>query len=405
MANYFELRREEKVALEKMENLVQQAENESRELTASEQTDFDICQRAVKSIKPQLASLQKQNTLRKFVDAGGHIIPGGSGSSTPENLMRKPAQTLSADYFGDFHRWLQSSGREVSAAMYEGSNTGGGYTVPVVVDDQIVPLAVSETGVRKLASVVPTSSDIKFPTKSAFGTAALKAESGATSYSFGGSQPTVGQFTLSAFMGGVAGDVSWELIQDVPAFQQFAVQDMLDAMTMYEEALFISGSGTGEAQGLIGGVGAGVTAEPDTLGNLVSIAGTLDLTGTLNALYHPGASWLMARPTSILIRKAQTEANLFVPAWTRVGTQDFLHGYPVEYSAFMPTAARAASPVLFGDFKRGYLIGDRGGSGINVKVLDQPKATQGLLTLLAYRRMDGRVRRSEAIQTYTIASS
>jgi HK97 family phage major capsid protein len=138
---------------------------------------------------------------------------------------------------------------------------------------------------------------------------------------------------------------------------------------------------------------------------LVSISGTLDLTGTLNAVYHPGASWLMSRPTSIIIRKAQVESNLFNPAWTRVGGQDFLHGYPVEYSAAMPAATRGSSPVLFGDFKRGYIIGDRGGSGINVKVLDQPLATQGILQLLAYRRTDGRVRRSEAIQEYTIAAS
>jgi HK97 family phage major capsid protein len=252
-----------------------------------------------------------------------------------------------------------------------------------------------------LASVLPTTSDIKFPTKSAFGTAAAKAETS----SFGGTQPTLGQFTLSAFMGGVAGDVSWELVQDVPAFQQFAVQDMLDAMTMYEENLFINGTGTGQAQGLINNIGAGITAEPDSNGNLVTIAGTLDLIGSLNALYHKGASWLMTRATSIIIRKAQTQSNLFVPAWVSVGGTDYLHGYPVEYSAYVPAAARGAAPVVFGDFKRGYVIGDRGGSGINVKVLDQPKAVQGLITLLAYRRMDGRVRRSEALQTYVVAAS
>jgi hypothetical protein len=38
-------------------------------------------------------------------------------------------------------------------------------------------------------------------------------------------------------------------------------------------------------------------------------------------------------------------------------------------------------------------------------VLDQPKAVQGLLTLLVYRRTDGRVRRSEAIQSYNVAAS
>ena len=71
----------------------------------------------------------------------------------------------------------------------------------------------------------------------------------------------------------------------------------------------------------------------------------------------------------------------------------------------MPVAARGACPVLFGDFKRGYVIGDRGGSGINVKILDQPLAIQGQIVFLFYRRTDGRVRRAEAIQSYNIAAT
>jgi hypothetical protein len=40
-----------------------------------------------------------------------------------------------------------------------------------------------------------------------------------------------------------------------------------------------------------------------------------------------------------------------------------------------------------------------------VKVLDQTLATQGQIVLLAYRRTDSRVRRSEAIQSYNVAAS
>ncbi len=145
--------------------------------------------------------------------------------------------------------------------------------------------------------------------------------------------------------------------------------------------------------------------EPDSNSNLVSNAGLLTIQGKLNAVYHPNASWLMSRATSIIVRNAQLQSNLFYPTFTRVGNQEFLFGYPVEFATAMPAAARGASPVLFGDFKRGYIIGDRGGSGINVKVLDQPLASQGLIQLLAYRRTDGRVRRSEAIMQYTIAAS
>jgi HK97 family phage major capsid protein len=176
---------------------------------------------------------------------------------------------------------------------------------------------------------------------------------------------------------------------------------------MYEENLYINGTGSGQAQGLIGNVGSGYgPQEPDGSGNLVSIAGLLNLVGTLNSVYHPGASFLMQRATSIVIRKAQMESNLFYPAFTRdADGTDRLFGYPVKYATAMPSCARGNIPVLFGDFERGYIIGDRGGAGINVKVLDQVQAQQGLLVLLAYRRTDGRVRRSEAIQQYQIAAS
>ncbi len=146
-------------------------------------------------------------------------------------------------------------------------------------------------------------------------------------------------------MAGIMQKISWELAQDVPAFQAFAIQDMLAAQQMYEEGLYINGTGNSQAQGLIGNVGTGVTEEPDASGNLVSIDGTLDLIGSLNAEYHNNASFLMSRPTSIIIRKAQRQSNLFEPVWTRANDQDYLHGYPVQYAAAMPVAARGACPV------------------------------------------------------------
>ena len=104
------------------------------------------------------------------------------------------------------------------------------------------------------------------------------------------------------------------------------------------------------------------------------------------------------------------QSNLFVPVATvdPDGTERIL-GKPVFFDVNAPTLPTATTagviPILFGDFKAGYLIGIRGGAGINVKILDQPLATQGQLGILAYRRLDGRVRRSEAIQAITIPHS
>jgi HK97 family phage major capsid protein len=366
-------------------------------------------QRAIREIENSPNnSIRRMQTPEGIVLADGGPRPAGRRPMTPNqaralhSFIASRGQTMTpelaelSDGFGGF----RLSG--FSAALYEGSNTAGGYAVPVVVDDQIVPLAPQEMSMRKISQVIPTTMDIKVPTKSSFSTATAKAETA----SFTESEPTIGQFTLSAYMAGVLQEISWELAQDVPAFQAFAVDDMLLAQAMYEENLYVNGTGSGQAQGIVGNVGSGYgPQEPDTNGNMVSTTGILNLIGTLNEAYHPNASFLMQRQTGVVLRKAQLQSNLFFPAFTTIGGQDYLFGYPVFYSAYMPAASRGNTPVIFGDFKRGYLIGDRGGSGVNVKVLDQPLASQGILQLLAYRRTDGRVRRSEALQQYEISAS
>jgi HK97 family phage major capsid protein len=132
-----------------------------------------------------------------------------------------------------------------------------------------------------------------------------------------------------------------------------------------------------------------------------------DVLGTLKGSYFPNAAFLMSRATSVAIRKAQRQANLFAPAFTRENGRDLLHGFPVSYSSNMPALPTATTagvvPILFGSFQDGYIIGDRGGTF--VKILDQPLATAGQTVLLAYKRVDGRVRRSEAIQAVTVSHS
>jgi HK97 family phage major capsid protein len=396
MADLFALRAQREHALNKADSILKTAENARRELTPEESREIAMCTTAVDSLNPQIKKIEGNNTITKMFPGGQVLVDGGTFVQRNRQKV-----TLSPEYVEGFFAYIASKGQNVSAALYEGSSPAGGYAVPITVDDQIVPLAPQEMAVRQLAQVIPTAMDIKFPVKNSFSVATAKAETS----SFTESELTLSQFTLSAFMAGVLGELSWELAQDVPAFQASVVDDMILAQQMYEENLYVNGTGSGQAQGLIGNVGSGGTYEVDSNSNLVSVNGTLSLMGTLNAVYWKNASWLMQRQTSIILRKAQAEQNLFFPAFNSVNGQDYLHGHPVQYSEYMPVAARGASPIIFGDFKRGYIIGDRGGSGINVKVLDQPLAAQGLIQLLAYRRTDGRVRRSEALQQYTIAAS
>jgi HK97 family phage major capsid protein len=424
---YLEMRQNHKYALDKAEAIITAAANAHRDMTASEQSDYTMAMSAAKTLEPQINKIQSLNTMSKLFNQDGQIIMDG-GLASPGNRNQKP---MGEEYTNAFVSFLRSGGKQagsalgegfdpmfggfalpalpgVSAAMYEGSSGAGGYAVNVPTDSQIIPLAVPDLGVRSIARAIGTANDIKLPSQSTFGTAGVKAESGASTNTFPESNPTLSQILLSAFMVGLTHTVSWELLQDVGLFQEFGIRDLINAVAICEDGFFVSGTGTGQPQGLVGNTGTG-TASP----YLVESTGAYllnavdDVLGTLKGSYFPNAAWLMSRATAVAIRKAQRQSNLFAQVWTREAGRDCLHGYPVSYSSNMPALPTATSagvtPILMGSFADGYVIGDRGGAGTFVKILDQPLATAGQTILLAYKRVDGRVRRSEAIQQISIS--
>ena len=427
MPQLFDLKRRRNEALVKTEAILADAEKAQRQMTSSETANFNTAMREVQELNAQIAPIERSNTLLQQVkNNGGMLIPGGPGSGMHETQQAP----MTAEYREAQGNWIRSRGREVSpvlsagfdpvvggykfagiayqpvqrSASYEGSNTVGGYAVPSFVEPQIIPLAPPEFGVESICDVIGTVADLKFPRQTAAGTAALKSESGGSNNAFGGSDPTIDQFTLTANMAGHIATASWELLQDVQVFQSFLVQDVLLSLAILKEGYYITGSGSGQPQGLLGNVGAGATGVvADGSGNLLSIQSTFDCMGFLKAYYYnKNTRWLMARATAIELRKAQMQSNLYAPVFTSEGGKDYLHGIEVAYSSSMPAIAPGNTPVLFGDFKAGYIVGIRGGAGVNVKILDQPKANLGLLDILGYQRVDGKVRRSEAIQGITL---
>jgi HK97 family phage major capsid protein len=396
-------------ALSAAEMFVRKAEEQKRPLSSWERQRVDDKIKEANGLKTKIeaAKTKAVPSSRSTVEMRAKLAKHNPQFATAPPRQEKHGESLiperfSRDYYESFYSYLGGGG-PLNAAMYEGSSPSGGYAVPIEVAGLVVALAPQDSAVRRLAKVIATRSDLKVSqaiTRAAF---APKTETSG----FSTAQPSLSQFTISAFPVGVETPMSIELAQDAPYFQTFVLDDMVTALLEYEEPLFISGTGSGQPQGLLGNIGAGIVAEPDAGGNLLSIAATLNILNTLKATYHTNASWLMQRATSLIIRAAQVGSNLFEPVFRRENGVDLLHGYPCEYSSAMPTAARGATPVLFGDFPRGYLVADRGGSALILKVIEQDVtlAQQGILTLLGYRRTDGRVMRSEAIQGITIAAS
>jgi HK97 family phage major capsid protein len=417
----FELKKQREAALVKADAILKAAEESKRKLTDAENEQLNTTMAEVNTLTPQIATIESVNTIRAQFPTGRVIMDGGNKADL--SAFSGVRKTFSKEYFQAMATFLRTRGKDASAAlsegfdkeggyvfptirgaMSEGANAAGGFAVPSFVEPQIIPLAPPEFGVQSIATVIPTVADLRFPRQATFGTAATKAESGGSNNAFAGTDPTIEQFTLSAFMVGHLANASWELLQDVQVFQSFMTEDILRSIAILKEGFYVTGSGSGQPQGLAGNVGTGVTGEAaDSSGNLLSVAATFDVMGVLKAYYYnDNTRWLMARATGIELRKAQAQSNLFAPVFTSQGGKDYLHGIEVVYSSSMPAIAAGATPVYLGDFKAGYIIGLRGGEGVNVKILDQPLASVGLLQILGYQRVDGRVRRSEAIQGITL---
>ena len=323
-----QLKADQNFAQQKAEAILAKCEEAGRAPTEAENKEIDMALEAVKSLTSKIQTKQHRLAQRATNQGGVLLIEGGRQFTMPAK------RRLSIQYASDFHEYLASRGSKMgdalqegadgqggfvipglSAASYEGGSTTGQPITPSIVDQQIIELAPAETGVRLAASVIPTVMDIKLPRKTGFGSVAIKAESGGGTNLFADSDATLEQFTLSAFMIGGSHTVSWELMQDVPAFQRFVVTDLLLDHSVYEDNLFVNGNGTGQPEGLIGNTGTGVTGVAAGSDSYASelLKATFSVQGQLNAMYFSGASWLLNRATGVVLRQAQDASEPVCP--------------------------------------------------------------------------------------------
>lgn len=453
-----DMKQQQKEALGKAEGIIRAAEQAGRGLTANESTDYETSMKTFKELGLAARGREELTTI-KAAFGGVHGLlgvgtPSGTFNARPSADFSPVQSAVSRNpvYSEALSAYLRSGGKyaspdlaagadgvggfvmpgsesytrqrsangygSMSAVSYEGtqgsSGASGGFAISVPTVQQITPLGMPDLGIFDAATVIPTSTDVRIPLQVSFGTSAIKAESNGTLATFGGTDSTLGQTLLSAYVVGGLRWVSFELLQDVDSFQSFVADDLLKGQRIFEGSLLASGNSTTQPQGIFGATGTG-TGSAYALAGTSADAATIinalyDVTATLKATYQPNASWIMSRATALAVRKAQTQANLFVPVITTGadGTLNILDR-PVHFdlnAPALPTATTAGVlPILYGDFKAAYMVGVRGGAGINVKILDQPQAAQGLVGILAYRRIDGRIRISEAAQQIKFSHS
>jgi len=391
--------------LNAQEAILNSAESAKRQLTAAEDEEFKKHENAIKDISLQIDRHTAIATERaKLAMATSQpVVPG---QAKPKFGSVK----LSEEYREAFYRNFSKLGSVRNDLLFEGADADsaeGGVVAPIVFEDSVIPLAPTNMALRQLAFVTPTQNDIKIPCEVTRSTAAVKQQSttGGT-HSFAATNPTIVLKTLSAAMIGNYIPASIESLQDIGYLQSFVQDDISRAVLEAEETSY---------SGVLLDPTAGATPYTATPVAVASPESFLDVIAAQPTKYDNGSSWLMDKTTGFAIRKAQIDANQFLPYWTREidpldgVLRDFFHGYPVRYSSRMKGAKTAGSPptahdaTCFGNFKLGFIIGDRNNSAILVKVDDITQFGDGIIKVFGYRRSGALVRNQDALRQVTLS--
>ena len=341
------------------------------------------------------------------------VLPGEAHQESEETKAYKSA----------FYKWIRDGSKGMGAddfkvlknalpaerkALIE--NTAGLYLVPEDMESEIMRAVPQINTLRNYCRIRTTSRDkvkINSATEVSVGWGKLETGTEITE-----STPTPSQDTI--YVEDLYGltKVGEDELQDTDANLQAMLSDSFAVAIANEEAKrFAIGRGHttySEPDGVAvdstlrtslgSGCGAGDSATYGISWATDDIAIPDDMLKceyNLPTQYLKGATWLMHRKTELELRlvKASTSGVYFWQPSLIAGEPNNFDGYPIINQNDMnyPDDEAAATNVVFGNFKLGYMIVDR--AGIALQRLDELYAEAGLIGFKVHKRVGGGVYR------------
>ena len=253
-------------------------------------------------------------------------------------------------------------------AMSEGTNSAGGFGIPVFIDPSIILTAQgSGNPFLELAQQQTVNTNAWKGVSSAGVTWAFQAEAAATN----DNSPTLAQPTVTVYMARGFIPYSIEVGQDYP---DFANQMATLLAAGYDELLvdkFTRGTGSGEPQGILTALSANTnTRVALTTSGTFGAPDPYKVWGALPQRFRRNANWLMSVITNNAFRQLGT-ANVYHAFTVNLpeGWTDALFRRGVYESPYMPDVTTSTSATIglavVGDFSN-YLIARRGGMSVEL---------------------------------------
>lgn len=289
---------------------------------------------------------------------------------------------------------------EEHRAQSVGTVGAGGYLVQTTLSDALEEQLLYYANVREVAQVIRTSTGNPYDIPTMNDTT-NKGEIIAENTAYNAQDLAFSKVTLNSYKySSKLVLCSIELLQDSIVDIPSLLGKMLgERLGRIQADHFTTGTGSGQAQGLVTGATAGVTAASATA---IAVNDLLGLVHSVDRAYRQDAKFMMHDSIFLAIRKLQDTLGrpIFTESYV-VGEPDRLFGYPVIINNSMASSiATGAKTILFGDFSK-YIIRDA--LDVQILRLDERYAEYGQVAFTAIMRTDAKVLMSTAIRLLTQA--
>jgi HK97 family phage major capsid protein len=198
--------------------------------------------------------------------------------------------------------------------------------------------------------------------------------------------------------------------------EQWLAEELAEEFGRQEGNLFINGTGTNQAKGLLNPTFAATADATRAFGTVeyvpTGVAGAFaatsptdiffTLASKVKAAYRNNASFVM--PKSVLFQVAafkDTSGRYIFNPITSPNVPATLLGFPVVEAEDMPAIAANSYSILFGNFKRAYQIVDR----VGTRVIRDPFSNKPYIGFYTTKRVGGSVVNSEAYKAVKFSVS
>ena len=312
-------------------------------------------------------------------------------------------RVVDAEYTGDFKKFMKTG--DVSAALTKGVPADGGFTAPTEWDRTITDKLVIVSPMRQMCSVQTISVNAFSKLFNNKGT--VSGWVGETAARTETATPTLGSVTYTTGELYANPSATQQMLDDGQVdLEQWLAGEVEQEFAFQEGIAFVSGTGAnGRPNGILTYVTGGTNAAAHPYGAItltnsgaatgLTADGIVNLVHALPSAFTQNASFAMNRDTARAARllKDTTGQYLWQPSY-QAGTPATLSGYALNEVAAMPNLAAASRSVLFGDFKRAYLIVDR----VGVRLLRDPFTNKPYVMFYTTKRVGGGLLNPEAMK-------